>query len=80
LPARLRKMLRGKRKDPPSSPRTIVSSHHTPSRRGSRMSSRRQDSQETLLDELVNTGDDKLDGTSAHLFIFGPAAEAYSSS
>lgn len=27
------------------------------------MSPRRQDSQETLLDELVDIGDDKLDGT-----------------
>ncbi|KAH9991261.1 hypothetical protein BJV77DRAFT_1008535 [Russula vinacea] len=47
-----------KRNDPSSSPRTIVSSHHTPSRRGSRMSPRRHDSEETL----VNIGDDdKLD-------------------
>jgi hypothetical protein len=76
LLARLRKMLRGKRNDPSSSPRTIVSSHHTPSRRGSRMSPRRHDSEETL----VNIGDDdKLDGTSASLFIIGHAAEAYSS-
>ena len=64
LSARLRKMLGGKRHDPSSSPRTVVSSHHNPFRRGSssRMSPRRQDSQETLLDELVNIGDDKLDG------------------
>lgn len=76
LLARLLKMLRGKRNNPSSSPRTIVSSHHTPSRRGSRMSPRRHDSEETL----VNIGDDdKLDGTSASLFIIGHAAEAYSS-
>jgi hypothetical protein len=64
LTARLRKILGGKRHDPSSSLRTVVSSHHNPFQRGSssRMSPRRQDSQETLLDELVNIGDDKLDG------------------
>jgi hypothetical protein len=71
LTARLRKMLRRKRHDPSSSPRTIVSLHHNPFRRGSssRMSPRRQDSQETLLDESVNIGDDKLDGMLS-LFLF----------
>jgi hypothetical protein len=40
------------------------------------MSPRRQDSEETL----VNIGDDdKLDGTSASLFMIGPSAEAHSS-
>lgn len=80
LAARLRKMLRGKRHDPSSSPRTIVSSHHNPFRiqRGSRMSPRRQDSEETLLDELVNVGDDKLDGIYCPSFIFSPPAVAYS--
>jgi hypothetical protein len=80
LTARLRKILGGKRHDPFSSPRTIVSSHHTPSQRGSssRMLPRRQDSQETLLDELVDIGDDKLDGILS-LFIFRPSAVAYSS-
>jgi hypothetical protein len=81
LTARLRKMLGGKRHDPSSSPRTVVSSHHNPFRiqRGSssRMSPRRQDSQETLLDELVNIGDDKLDGIYS-LFIFRLPAVAYS--
>ena len=61
--ARLRKILRGKGNNSSSFPRTIVSSHPTPPQRGSRMSPRRQDSQETLLDELVDIGDDKLDGT-----------------
>ena len=41
------------------------------------MSPRRQDSQETLLDELVDIGDDKLDGT-LPLYIFSPVAVAYS--
>ena len=70
LTARLRKILGGKRHEPPSSPRTIVSSNHTPFQRGSgsRMSPRRQDSQETLLDELVDIGDDKLDGILSFLF------------
>jgi hypothetical protein len=80
LTARLRKLLGGKRHDPSSSPRTVVSSHHNPFQRGSssRMSPRRQDSQETLLDELVDIGDDKLDGILS-LFIFRPPAVAYSS-
>lgn len=34
------------------------------------MSPRRRDSQETLLDELVDFGDDKLDGTLPLFFIF----------
>jgi len=76
LTARLRKMLGGKRHDPSSSPRTVVSSHHNPFRiqRGSssRMSPRRQDSQETLLDELVNIGDDKLDAIPLDPFLIVP--------
>jgi hypothetical protein len=69
LTARLRKILGGKRHESPS-PRTVVSSHHTPFQRGSRsrMSPRRQDSEETLLDELANVGDDKLDGILSFLF------------
>jgi hypothetical protein len=65
LAARLRKILRGKRHDSSPSP------SHNPSQRGSRMLPRRQDSQETLLDELVNVGDDKVDGALS-LFIFRP--------
>lgn len=68
LTARLRNILGGKRHDPSSSPRTVVSSHHSPFQRGSssNMFPRRQDSQETLLDE--NIGDDKLDGILSLLF------------
>lgn len=64
LAARLRKILGGKRHDPSSSPRTVISLHHTPFQHSSssRMSPRRQDSQETLLDELVDMGEDKSDG------------------
>ncbi len=78
LVACLRKILWWKRHDSDSSPRTVVSSHHAPFQRGPRMSPRRQDSQETLLDELVNIGDDKLDGTLSPLFILRPPAMAYS--
>jgi len=73
LTARLRKLLGGKRHDPSSSPRTFALSHHTPFQRGSssRMSPRRQDSQETLLDEL-NIGDDKLDAIPLDPFLVVP--------
>ncbi|KAF8500806.1 hypothetical protein F5888DRAFT_1303708 [Russula emetica] len=75
LTDRLRKIIGGKRHDSSSSPRTIVSSsNHTSFQRGSssRMLPRRQDSQETLLDDLVNMGDDKLDAIPLDPFLVVP--------
>lgn len=79
LAARLRKIFGRKRHNPSSSPRTVVSLHYTPFQRdsSSRMSPRRQDSQETLFEELGNIGDDKLDGILS-LFFFRPPTVAYS--
>ncbi|KAI0297745.1 hypothetical protein BC826DRAFT_1001082 [Russula brevipes] len=71
LSALLTKRMRRRRKRNYSSRSSgfTISSQHNPSHHGYRMSPRRQDSDETLVDESSNVGYDKLDGVPLDPFL-----------
>ncbi|KAH9080343.1 hypothetical protein EDB83DRAFT_970260 [Lactarius deliciosus] len=66
LTARLCKMFKGSRCGYSRPSSTSSSMHHTSTRRGHSMSPRRVGSEETLLDGLVDVGNDKMDDALVH--------------